>query len=123
LLDGRQPERRLPDPGLADDGGSRGQLIGRVEETNERVDFLVPPDEAMRADSHDSVLQRFYDSAVAAVTTGAELQPDLDAAVFKVRDRPPSLPLSESHRGCAAVALNGFHARVRRLHADHVEDL
>src|SRR4029450_13502577 len=62
LLSGRQPKRGLADPRLPGDHGGRGQLIGRIEEANERPELLVPANEAMRADSHDSVLPRFYDS-------------------------------------------------------------
>ena len=41
----------------------------------------------------------------------------------EVAGSSPVAPVFESDRGRVAVALNGFHPRVRRLQANHVEDL
>jgi tRNA A-37 threonylcarbamoyl transferase component Bud32 len=75
LFNRLQPERRLPNAGLADDRSRRGELIGRIEETNERVEFLVPANEAMRADSHDqfysdSTTQPYSKAALGAAWVG-----------------------------------------------------
>ena len=50
--DGCEPQRGLADPGLADDHGSRGQLIGRVEEIEESGELVLPARKVRNADCH-----------------------------------------------------------------------
>ena len=51
-FDGGEPQRRLPDSGLADQHSGRGKLSARLEEIEESGELVLPARKVRNADYH-----------------------------------------------------------------------